>query len=1018
MRRKFGLLVLLVLFVGLGDAMAQTRVVTGRITRLNTGDPIQSARITVPGTTVSTFTDEDGAFSIGLPTGPVQLLIRAVGFQRVELLVQQAQSRVEVALDLDILRLDEVVVTGAATSVERRHLAQAVATISAEEIARVAAPTVEMALYARVPGADVQANNGAPGGGMQIRLRGISSILGAATPLYVVDGVIVNDGSIGSGVHVITRSSSNPVRGGQQDNSPNRIADLNPNDIENIEILKGASASAIYGSKANSGVILITTKRGRVGRPQLDINQRFGVSAVSSSLGLRTFATLDDAIATFGPCAAPLAARDPTASCKSDDGWQAGRVFDQENELSGRNPLSAETSVSVSGGTETTRYFVSGLVKHDGGVVNNTGYNKQSLKVNLDQTVGSRFQFALSTNAVHTESRRGFTNNDNRSISYWMALPQTPNFIDLRQREDGTWPISPFANSNILQTAALARSDEDVYRFIGSANMQMQAVSSGIHDLRFSVLGGTDFFVQKNFVFAPPEAQFEPIDGKPGTSVLGTGYSLNYNIGVNAVHTFTPPSGAFSATTSVGWQFETRDQDLTMSIAEDLVGGIANIDRGTVSQLRQTRRRTEEVGVFAQEEVLIADRLMLTAGVRADQNSNNADTDKLHVYPKAAASYRLPVGSGFVNELKLRVAYGEAGNQPVYGTKFSNLTGANIAGIQTLRLSSTVAAPDIKPERQKEIEGGIDATFFNSRASIEFTAYQKRITDLLVRQALPPSTGFSTLNFNGGVMRTRGLEAALMVVPASTRDLQWVSRTTFSLDRSEITDLPVAPFRPGGFGGLGSFLIRQGESPTQFVGNDTALVDADPRCLQTSTPTPNCLRGDRIRNLNIGESRPDFVMGFSNDVRYKAVTFSSLWNWQQGGQVANLTNWLYDLSRNSIDYADTCVAGCEAGETLGDQRLRLYPSRVTTIFLEDATFLKLREMTLAVELPGSLVEMLWTGARYVRLSFSGRDLLRFTGYTGMDPEVANFGAVAVARNQDVAPYPPSRSFWFAINVGF
>ena len=362
MRRKFGLLVLLVLFVGLSDALAQTRVVTGRITRLTTGDPIQSARITVPGTTVSTFTDGDGVFSIGVPTGPVQLLIRAVGFQRVELLVPPAQSRVEVALDLDILRLDEVVVTGTATSVERRHLAQAVATVSAEEIARVPAATVEQALYARVPGADVQANNGAPGGGMQIRLRGISSIMGAATPLYVVDGVIVNDGTVPTGVFVITRG------GGTQDNSPNRIADLNPNDIEHIEILKGAAASAIYGSKANSGVILITTKRGRVGRPQFDVIQRFGVPDVSSSLGLRTFATMADAIDAFGPCAAPAgSSRDPTATCKSDDGWQAGRVFDHEDEISGRNPFSFETAISLTGGTEDTRYFVSGLAKHDGG---------------------------------------------------------------------------------------------------------------------------------------------------------------------------------------------------------------------------------------------------------------------------------------------------------------------------------------------------------------------------------------------------------------------------------------------------------------------------------------------------------------------------------------------------------------------------------------------------------------------------------------------------------------------------
>jgi hypothetical protein len=622
---------------------------------------------------------------------------------------------------------------------------------------------------------------------------------------------------------------------------------------------------------------------------------------------------------------------------------------------------------------------------------------------------------------MHTKSQRGFTNNDNRSISYWMAFPQVPSFVDLRQRADGSWPVSPFANSNPLQTAALAENEENVWRFIGSANLGWEAVKSGYHDLRFSLIGGTDFFTQDNFVYAPPEAQFEAIDGLLGTSVQGNAYSLNYNIGVNAVHTYTPSSG-LSATTSLGVQHEARDLHTTMGIAENLVGGLANLEAGTVTEIREVRQRTEEVGIFAQEEVLIADRLMLTAGVRADRSSNNADTDEWFFYPKGSASYRLPVGEGLLNEFKLRAAYGESGNQPLYGRKFNNYNPANITGIQTLRLSTTVAAPDVRPERQKEFEAGIDAAMFNNRASLEVTFYQKRITDLLVRSVLPQSTGASTLNFNGGVMRTRGIESALMLVPISTSNFQWISRTTFSRDRSKITELPVEPFNPASWTSLGGYWIREGFSPTQMVGSDTAVVDNDPRCLQTTTPTTDCQVGDRIRNFPIGEARPDLVMGFSNDLKYKSVTLSSVFQWQQGGLVANLTTWLYDLSRNSDDYADDCAAsgypGCGEGESVGEMRLRVYPSRVTAANVEDATYLKLRELTLNVDLPSSLVESIWEGARHVRLSLSGRDLLRWTGYSGMDPEVANFGTEAIGRNQDVAPYPPSRSIWFSVNVGF
>ena len=1011
------------LFLTVSSAAAQTRIITGTVLDATSNEPIASAEVMVVGTDITVRTREDGTFSIGTPQGSARLMVRVIGYRRSEIVVPVSQTDVDVFLEQDILRLEEIVVTGQATGVERRNLAQAISTISTDQIEQVPAQTIEQAFYGRVAGADVQANSGAPGGGMQIRLRGISSILGASTPLYVVDGVMVSDGTIndmlGTGLRYIDRTNS-----GREENSPNRIADLNPNDIQNIEILKGASAAAIYGSKANNGVILITTKRGRAGRPQFDLTQRFGVADMSNKLGLRVFNTLDEAIEVFGPCAAPAGAgRDPTADCKSDDGWQAGRVFDHEEEIAGANPLSYETSLGVSGGTEDTRYYVSALAKHDGGIVQNTGYDKQSLKVNIDQELGSGFQFQLSTNALHTFSRRGVTNNDNRSISYWMAFPQIPTFVDIRQNEDGSWPVSPYANSNPLQTAELMKNDEHIYRFIGGANLSWDALMTGSHELRLNVLGGADYFSQKNWVFAPPEAEFEPIDGLLGTSIQSAASSLNYNLNANAVHTFLP-SGNWTATTSVGVQYEVRDIDQLQSLAQDLVGGLANIGAGTVSSLAQSRFRTQEVGIFAQEEVLVAERLLLTAGMRMDRSSNNADTEEWYFYPKAAASYRIPVGEGLLNEFKFRAAYGESGNQPKYGRKFNNYNPANISGIQTLRLSTTVAAPDIRPERQKEIEAGVDAALFNNLASLEATVYQKRIADLLVRQALPPSTGASTNNFNGGVMRTRGLEAALMVIPVSSADMQWISRTTFSMDRSLITELPVAPFSPGGFGGLGSWLIREGKSPTMMVGNDTAVVDNDPLCLDTTTPTVDCQAGDRIRNVDIGDSRPRFIMGFSNDFKYKSLTLSSVWHWQQGGLVSNLTRFLFDLSQTAVDYADDCAAsgypGCDpAGETVGEMRMRTFLSKQTATQIEDATFLKLRELTLSLDLPRSMVESIWEGARHVRLQLSARDLLRFTGYTGMDPEVANFGtSYAIARGQDVAPYPPSRSIWFAINVGF
>ncbi|MYG81800.1 MAG: SusC/RagA family TonB-linked outer membrane protein [Gemmatimonadetes bacterium] len=992
------LLLLFGAFLGAPAISAQTRTVTGKVTELGGEVAIVSALINLEGTTTHTYSNDEGNFSLELPAGEQRLTVQIIGYRSTEVSVGADETTITIELARDVLNLDEIVVTGQATGVRRQNLANAVATISSDDLTRAPLASFEQALQGRLAGANVQANNGAPGGGIQVQLRGTSSIIGDHRPLYVVDGVIVSNDEIASNVHVVTVSSSNPVRGGQQDNAPNRIADLNPNDIESIEVLKGASASAIYGSKATNGVVLITTKRGRVGAPRFNFTQRLGFFQKANDLGLRKFDTVDDAVEAFGPNAANF--------------YSAGAFFDHEEYLAGNTPLSYESALSVNGGNESTRYYVSGLVKHDGGIVTGTGYDKQSLKLNVDQSIGSSVLFRISTTALHTKTARGFTNNDNRSISYWMTLPSTPSFIDLRQREDGSWPHNPFANSNILETAANVVNDEDVYRFIGAGNLSWDALVSGGHSLRFVANAGVDFFTQQNTIFSPPELQYEPDDGLPGTSVKGDAASRFVNVSTNAIHTYT--HDRFRSTFSAGIQYEERDLDISRIAARNLVAGLSNADDGTDLAVRQQRQQVRDFGFFVQEEFLLGDRLLLTGAIRADQSSNNAEPSSLFYYPKAAASYRFPgLFPGIVDELKLRAAFGQSGNQPLYGQKFSTLNTGNIGGLQTFSVSGTTVAPDLKPERQREIEVGTDATILGDRATVEFTVYQKRITDLLLQRALPPSTGFGTQIFNGGVLETLGVEAGLTLFPVTTESFSWSTIATYSMDRSEIVELPVPEFRAGGFGtALGGFQITEGESPSAFFGRDTAAVANDPRC---GGP---CEVGDRIIVV-LGDANPDFRMGFGNDVRFGDFSAYMLWDWQQGGTVANLTGWLYDLSKNAEDYADACTdPGCMPGETLGDFRLRVYPSKISSIWLEDATFLKLREVTFNYVLPERFTGMLWDRVSTVTLSLSGRNVLTFTGYGGMDPEVSNFGSEAIARNIDVAPYPPSRSFWFSVNMGF
>ena len=620
-------------------------------------------------------------------------------------------------------------VTGHATGVERRNLANAVETVEASELSRTPTVSVDAALQGKLAGANISSNGAGPGGGMVVQLRGVSSILGSYTPLYVVDGVVVSDVAIAPGMDVITKSSGGLTIAGSIEMPTNRIADLNPNDIENVQVLEGASASAIYGSKASNGVILITTKRGRVGAPQFSVTQRFGESSMLKKVGLRQFQTLADAVAAYGPNAATY--------------WQQGVFYDHEQELFGRKPLSYETSGNLSGGTETTRYFASGTLKKDGGIMVGTWADKQSVRPNLDQDIGARVGMGFNTQVIHNSTSRGIVGNDNSGASPADAVTHTPSFFNVLQKPDGTWPVNPFVGSNPMATATELTTNEDVWRSILAGNAHIDLLRGSQQSLRLLANGGADFFHQGDFIYSPPDLQYEIGTGLPGTVVNSQSSNLNLNLNLNLVHTYKSSSGGLSATTSLGTQYETRKLTQVRDATKNLIGTVASVQQGTVFRVEQNREYVKDAGGFAQEEVLIHDRLLLTLGARADRSSNNGDPGKVFIYPKTAASYRFNLKPGLIDELKLRAAYGQSGNEPLYGQKFTPFGGVNIVGVPATLVGNAsgtaiAAAQNIVPERQAELEGGIDAQLFGSRASLEITGYQKRISDLLLQRSLVP----------------------------------------------------------------------------------------------------------------------------------------------------------------------------------------------------------------------------------------------------------------------------------------
>lgn len=972
------LALMLCLAWGVADARAQERAVTGRVVAEVSGEPLASVSVHVPGTGIGTLTNEDGTYRLsGVPAGSFTLRFEVIGYLTEDVDVAAGQSTVDAVLAVDYLRLEAVVVTGRATTVERQSAANAVATVTAGELSRVPAQTMGLALQGKIVGADIQPNSGAPGGGIQVNLRGVSTINAESEPLYVVDGVIVSNVAVPNNQDVVTLASTGSNPSEFQQDQVNRIADIVPSDIQSIEVLKGPSASAIYGSKASNGVVIIQTKRGRPGPTRFRAIQRFGVYDLSNKLGSRTFESVDEAVETFGE-----SAREPFLS---------GRRFDHEEELAGRHDLSTETVLSLSGGDDNTSYYASGLVKNDEAVVINTGYEKQSVRLNLRQLLGDRIEFGVYGSALHSLASRGIFNNDNALVSAGMALPFVPNFYDLRRRADGTFPSHPLGPvSNPLQTQTLSRNDEDVWRVLGAIDLSADLWQGETGSLRLLATGGLDWFRQKNDLFFPPELHFESADGAPGTSLLSHADNQNVNVSGNLVHTYD--GGDITVTTSTGAGYEERGLDISRVVSRDLIAGEPNIGSGTQVQVAERHERVEDFGVYLQEELqLLDERLILTGAVRAEQSSANGDTEKLFYYPKASAGYRIPTPTSWANQLKFRVAYGESGNQPLYGQKFVSLDATqNIGGAPGLVVNPGAGDPDIEPERTREIEGGFDAALFDDLATLELTLYQQDITNLLLERRVAPSTGFETQFFNGGELRVRGAEVAVGVTPVRTRDLLWLTRANFALDRSEVLDLPVPAFEFGGFGSsLGSFRIEEGESATQIVGINGLRPD-DGTCCKVE---------------KLGDANPDFQLSWMNELAVGGWGMYMLWDWQQGGHIINLTRFIGDLAQNTADFVPH-----------GQQRLE--QSSTKAVYVEEAGFVKLRELTLSYDVPTEFAQRIWSAARDVRLTLSGRNLLTFTDYSGLDPEVSNFGSQPIGRNVDVAPYPPSRSFWFSVEFGF
>ena len=1025
MRTRLSWLVPLVLAGFTAPLAAQDRPVTGRVVDNNTQAGIAGAIITVGTTTRGTQADNDGRFRITLPAGDVSLQIRAIGYKRAQVPVGATQQTVEVALEKDIMRLEDVVVTGEATTVERRTAPTAVSRVSAEELTRVPAAAIENALQGKVLGTRINMNSGAPGGGGQIQIRGVTTILGNGEPLYVVDGVIVNNAQIASGQNSITQASNNRATvAGVQDNATNRLADVNPNDIESIEVLKSVAASAIYGSRATNGVVLITTKRGKSGAPRFQLTQRLGTFDAMRLPGSRRFpdraAAYQSAAVNIGDTAAARRIVDSVYAVSPNP------YFDYQEALYGDADLSYETIATVSGGTETTKYYASATIKKDDAILLNTGSKRDALRINVDQTFG-RLTASVGASITRNVADRGLSNNDNTYTSPLYAFGYTPSILDLaRPDAAGNFRQNPFPGgggvnaSNPFQTMTYLQNREDVWRQIGTATLRWALVNTDQHTLQLSAIGGVDRYNLNNSIYSPNFLQHEGKDGLFGRAVEGTSNNRQMNGSLNAVWSYSPTWLPLTARTSVGASQSREDLSTYRILARGLIPGLRLVNQGTITTTNQ-RTRIVDQAFYGQEEVVAFDeRLLVSLGVRADRSSANGDVKQFFFYPKAAVSYRFVEPVSAIDFLKVRGAIGQSGLRPNYGDRDLVLTNnGRIGGSEGLGAAATLGNPDVEPERKLEQEYGVDASFIDERIGLEATYFNGLVEKMLLQAPLAPTSGLGQQIINGGEMETDGWEIGLTLNPIRNfRGLEWISRTTFFTVDQTVTKLPVPRFvvANSGFGtAFGRARIAQGASATAIWGN--APLDAQGRILPVGTYVTNPGAVAARRDTIVGEATPDFEMQFGNDFRWRSLGLSLLFDWRKGGDVSNLTNNLFDEGENSRDYDDPSPV---AGMTLGEYRYAAWNGGSDArLYVQDGSFVKLREVTLSYTVPTQWVNTVFRGrARDARLTLSGRNLAIWSDYWGGDPEVNNFGNQAVARFVDLAPYPPSRSFFFSVDVGF
>ena len=1018
----------LLLFLNL-LSFAQTGTLSGTVKDAE-GKQVPGATVTVRQTKVSTVADADGKFSIIAAKGNT-ITITSVNFVSQSFVVVN-ENNVDIKLEEKSGTLNDVVVVGYGSST-KRDLASATSKITAKQFQTAVINTVDQALQGRATGIQVTSSSGEPGANTIIRIRGSNSLSGNNEPLYVIDGVIMPE----------YKEASSSVYGSY---SQNGLYGLNPNDVENIEILKDASATAIYGSRGANGVVVITTKSGKNGEGKIEVTNKISTGRILNPLkmmGGKQFAEIYNEYSVYKGRPKPFGNID---TLNVNTNW-----FEEVTKPALREDL----TLSVSGGTPKASYYVSGNYLRDKGVVLNSGITRSSIRANLSSVVNKWYTLTAQLSFVHQKSQRGISSNGGwpDGPGLMEALRTNPlysisdNGLQVKNAIPGGAP-GFFGNPVVAQTDKSDLSLND-YSIVNLQNLFQ--ITPG---LKLVVnLGRVQNLTRRQAFFPVTVIEGSTSNGRGDNSLANT-YSYNANAYLQYDKTFSTNHklNVTAGTEYIKTQLETLGARVSGLAISSF--GVNNLSSAASQQTLSFKSdRLIESG-FLRGNYIFKGKYVLNTSIRIDGASPFAENKKIGYFPSAGVAWNVMEENfmknvNFISNLKLRSSYGITGSQAI--SPYQSLSTYNSdyyqigSSPQLVVYPYTLGNSNLTWEKTKQFNAGIDFSLLNNRLTVSFDYYKKRTEGLLQVKPLPSQSGNSSILDNNGVMSNKGFEFTIQADVVRKKDVSFITRINVSHNKNTLVNLGDRkdPFYQslGGnlLGGIYG-VLKPGEEIGQFYGfkvsgltqasDFTGGVPNYPFFGVAADQRPGNWKyeADKDGKLTpgvLGKSTPDFTYGWSNDITWKRVSVNLFFMGSVGNDILNVTGfylnngiinhsgditfnqtedwykkrWTPSNSHNDVRYPGTQTA--------------LQQGNINSVMIEDGSFFRLKNISISYALPN--MKSLF---KNLKVFVSGTNIFTITKYTGFDPDVSNYGTSLLQQGIDYGAFPSQRTYTFGLTATF